>query len=90
MLIFSKIFERVIFDAIFDYIDQNNFFNSNQSGFCPNDSCIHQLISITHDIHKSFDNNPPQCTRGLFLDISKDFYSVWYKGLLHKIENFGI
>ena len=40
--IFSKIFERIIFDAIFDYMGQNNFFNSNQSGFRPNDSCIHQ------------------------------------------------
>ena len=71
-------------------MDQNNFFNSNQSGFRPNDSCIHQLISITHDIHKSFDANPPQETRGLFLDISKAFDRVWHKGLLYKIKNFGI
>ena len=88
--IFSKIFERIIFNAIFNYMDQNNFFNPNQSGFRPGDSCIHQLISITHDIHKSFDANPSQEVRALFLDISKAFDRVWHKGLLYKIKNFGI
>ena len=87
--IFSKIFERIIFNAIFNYMDQNRFFNTNQSGFRPGDSCIHQLISITHDIHKSFDANPSQ-VRALFLDISKAFDRVWHKGLLYKIKNFGI
>ena len=48
---FSKIFEKIIFDTIFNYMNINNFFNSKQSGFRPNDSCIHQLISIVHDIH---------------------------------------
>ena len=86
----SKIFERIIFDAIFNYMDQNSFFNPNQSGFRPGDSCIHQLISITHDIHKSFDINPSQEVRGLFLDISKAFDRVWHKGLLYKMKNFGI
>ena len=77
--IFSKIFERIIFNAIFNYMDQNNFFNPNQSGFRPGDSCIHQLISITHDIHKNFDANPSQEVRALFLDISKAFDRVWHK-----------
>ena len=88
--IVSKIFERIIFDTIFNYIDQNSFFNPNQSGFRPGDSCIHQLISITHDIHKSFDVNPSQEVRGLFLDISKAFDRVWHEGLLYKVKNFGI
>ena len=88
--IFSKIFERIIFNAIFKFIDQNEFFNANQSGFRPGDSCIHQLISITHDIYKSYDTNPSQEVRALFLDISKAFDRVWHKGLLYKIKNFGI
>ena len=69
---------------------QNKFFNPSQSGFRPGDSCIHQLISITHDIHKNFDINPSHEVRGLFLDISKAFDRVWHKGLLYKIKNFGI
>ena len=29
--------------------------SSNQSDFKPDDSCIYQLLSITHEIYKSFD-----------------------------------
>ena len=71
-------------------MDQNKFFNINQSGFRPGDSCIHQLLSITHDIHKCFDDNPTQEVHGIFLDISKAFDRVWHDGLLYKIRNFGI
>ena len=88
--IFSKIFERIIFDTLYKYLEDNNFFNSNQSGFRPGDSCIHQLISITHDIYRSYDANPTQEVRGLFLDISKAFDRVWHEGLLYKLKNLGI
>ena len=43
----SKIFEKLIFDCIYDFLDQNRLLNANQSGFRPGDSCIHQLIAIT-------------------------------------------
>ena len=69
---------------------QHALLNPNQSGFRPGDSCIHQLISITHDIYENFDSNPTQEVRGLFLDISKAFDRVWHLGLLYKIKNFGI
>ena len=46
----SKFFEKVIFDSIVNFMIQNNLLNSCQSGFRPNDSCINQLISITHTI----------------------------------------
>ena len=52
-------------------MNQNHFFNSNQSGFRSGDSCIHQLISITHDIHKKVDANPAKEVRGLFLAFQK-------------------
>ena len=51
---------------------QNNLLNSCQSGFRPNDSCINQLISITHNIYRAFDANPSLEVRGVFLDLSKD------------------
>ena len=45
----------------------------------PGDSCIHQIISITHEIHASFDANPSLKVKGVFLDISKAFDGVWLK-----------
>ena len=48
-----------------------------QSGFRPGDSCVHQLISIVHEIYSAFDANPSLEVRGVFLDLSKAFDRVW-------------
>ena len=58
----------------------NKPLNSCQSGFTPNDSCINQFISITHDIYHAFDVNPSLEVRGVFLDLSKAFDKVWHEG----------
>ena len=47
----------------------NHLISTNQSGFKPGDSCINQLLSITHGIYASFDEGYE--VRGVFLDISK-------------------
>ena len=72
------------------YLENNKLLTPHQSGFCPNDSCIYQLISIVHNIYADFDHNLSLEVRGNFLDISKAFGKVWYKGLLYKLESLGI
>ena len=69
---------------------QNNLLNSCQSSFRPNDSCINQFISITHNIYGAFDANPSLEVRGVFLDLSKAFDKVWHEGLLYKLKSNGI
>ena len=54
----------------------------------PGDSFIHQLLSITHDIYKSFDEDFE--VKGVFLDISKAFDKVWHKGLIYKLKQNGM
>ena len=70
----SKIFEKVIFNLLFKHLEDNNLVTSNQPGFQPGDSCVHQLLSIT--IYKGFDANPSLDVRGIFLDLSKSFHRV--------------
>ena len=70
--------------------DQNCLLKASQSGFRPGDSCIHQLIAITHNIFTAFDANPSLEVCGIFLDLSKAFDRVWHKGLIHKLKNIGI
>ena len=48
---------------------ENDFILTNQSGFKPENFCINKLLSMTHDIYKSFDCGDE--IRGSFLDISK-------------------
>ena len=37
--ILGKIFEKIIFNSIFEYLEENNLLCLNQSGFRPSDSC---------------------------------------------------
>ena len=85
--IFEKIYERLIYNEMWSFFIENNLISSNQSGFKQGDSCINQLLSITHDIYQSLDQGYEE--RGVFLDISKAFNKVWHKGLIHKLQQTG-
>ena len=65
---------------MYEFFTENNLISPNQSGFKPGDLCINQLLSITRETYKSFDNGLE--VRGIFLGISKAFDKVWCKGLL--------
>ena len=71
-----------------NFFHLNHLIPHNQSGFKAGDSCINQLLSITHEIYKSFDDVLD--VRGVFLDISKAFDKLWHKGLLYKLKQKGI
>ena len=75
----SKIIERLIFNELYKFFNENGLLSSNQSG-----SYINQLLSITHEIYQSFE------VRGVFLDISKAFDKFWYEGLILKFSRNGI
>ena len=86
----SKIFERIIFNPIFEFLDENGLLCPNQSGFHPFDSCENQSLSIIYDIYANFDQHPTLEVRANFLDISKAFDRVWHEGLLFKLKCTGI
>ena len=83
-----KIFERLIFNERFRFLNESNLISSNQSGFKLGDSCINQLLSITYKIYKTCDDRFEE--RGVFLDISKAFDKVWHKGIIFKLKQNGI
>ena len=81
--IFRNICEKIIFNRIYNFLLEEKLLNPNQSGFCPSDSCVNQLRTITHEIFEAFDCNPPLGVRSVFLDTSKDFDKVWHECLLY-------
>ena len=66
----GKIFERLLYDTMFEFFIENNLISKNQSGFRSGDSCINQLLSITHEIYQSFDDSLE--VRAIFLDINRN------------------
>ena len=52
----GKVLERLLYKEIFSFFIENDLIFQNQSGLKPGDSYINQLLSITHDIYKSFDD----------------------------------
>ena len=86
----GKIFEKLIFNTLYSFFEDHKLLNPCQSGFKKNDSCINQLVSITHEIYSAFDCNPSLEVRGVFLDLSKTFDKVWHDGLIYKLKSLGI
>ena len=89
-----EIFERLICNVMRDFLSDNNLFSSNQSAFRSGDSCINQLLSVTHDILKMYlikeyyKRNVG--VRGILLDISKAFEKIWHDRLIFKQRQNGI
>ena len=73
---------------MFSFFLAYNLLAPNQSGFKPGDSCINQLLSFTHEIYSSFDDEFE--VRSVFLDISKAFDKVWHEGIIFKLQQNGI
>ena len=53
----GKIFERLLYDRMFEFFTENNLIPDNQWGFRQSDSWISQLLSITNEICWSVDDN---------------------------------
>ena len=72
----GKSIERLMFNEMLNFFIENELISSNQSRFKPGNSCVNQLVSITHEIYKSFDQSHE--VTGVFLDISKAFEKIWH------------
>ena len=84
----SKIFERIIFKNMFNFIQDNNLLTKHQSGFKPNDSTVNQLAYLYHTFSEAMDKRKE--IQVVFCDISKAFDRVWHEGLLFKLNKIGI
>ena len=86
----GKIFEKIIFNRLYKFFLDKKLLNPNQSGFCPTEPRINQLLAVTHEIFKGFDCNPSLKVSSVFLDMSKAFDKVWIHVLLYKLKSMGI
>ena len=86
----GKIFEKIVFEQLYSYLNSNDLITSNQSGLRPGDSTTNQLVFLTNEIHECFEHENSIEVRAIFLDIYKAFDKVWHNGLLFKLKQNGI
>lgn len=86
--IVNKLIEKIIFKHLFNHLRDYNILSKLQSGFIPNDSTVCQLTYLYHIFSKALDDKKD--VQIAFCDVSKAFDRVWHKGLLHKLNKYGV
>ena len=84
----NKIFEKIMYTRIYDFLNMNKCLYKNQFGFRKNHSTIHALIDLTEDIREALDKN--EFAVGIFIDLQKAFDTVDHIILLKKLDHYGI
>ena len=62
----GKVFERLISNSVYEYLEEHKLISADQSRFRANDSCVNQLFSIVHNIYSAFNVYPTLEYRSVF------------------------
>jgi len=84
----AKIFEKLIFNQLSQYLNVQNLLSPHQSGFRSNFSTTTALLKFTNDILSASDSNMP--TGAIFIDLTKAFDMVDHYLLLDKLYAIGL
>ena len=84
----SKIFERILFNQLYDYFNSNNLLAEEQYGFRTNHSTEYAAVKLVDNVSKemALGNTPT----ALYIDLSKAFDTLSFGILLYKLNYFGI
>ena len=86
--VFSKIIERLMYNRLFDYINENKLLYKYQFGFQKGKSTNMALILLVDKITEALERG--EVVLGVFLDFSKAFDTVDHHILLEKLRLYGI
>ena len=85
---FSKILEKIMYNRVYNYLNDNNLLFYKQFGFRKGHSTDDALISLINSIYDSFNQN--KYTLVVFIDLSKPFDTVDHNILIDKLNLYGI
>ncbi len=86
--IFGKIFEKIIYNRLYDYLTAMNIIYDRQFGFRKMHSTSHAINYSVNKILGEVEQN--KHTIGIFIDLSKAFDTIEHGKLLDKLEHYGI
>lgn len=86
--IFSKIFEKVMFIRLNNFLEKNKIITENQNGFRKRRSTSLATFKLITRIMECVDKRIPVTV--IFMDMTKAFDFVCHKRLLKKLYNYGV
>ena len=84
----SKIFEKVIYRQLYEYLQDNSLLNTHQSGFRSTHSTLTALLETTNNWSINIDNG--LLNGVLFIDLKKAFDTIDHEIILRKLANYGV
>jgi hypothetical protein len=84
----SKIFERIVYDQLQAYLNENGLIYDKQSGFRPVHSTTSALLDVTTEWLSNMDKG--QLNSVVFLDLAKAFDTVDHEILLSELQIYGV
>ena len=84
----SKIFERVIYNQLYEYFNTSNLLVEEQYGFCTNYSTEYVAIKLVDHLSKEMDTGNIPCA--LYIGLSKTFDTLSFDIILQKLKYYGI
>ena len=84
----SRLFEKLIYDPLYEDIDPNKHLFIDQHGFHNLHSVVSCLLNCTNDSYVNIDRG--KFTAMIFIDLKKAFDTVNHQILLNKMRNYGI
>ena len=86
--VISRLFERLVFNQLYQYLNENDFIHPNHSGFPQQRSTLICLLKITDDWDNGLDSG--QMLGSVFNHLKKAFDTVDHDLLCKRLEHYSV